>query len=149
MRTRTLIAVTFAVGGLTGAGLTAWAGSAGPATVTAHTDAPHRVAPSGKASIRHLARGQNAYVGWLEIDGGAGVPTHRDPTEEYIVVVEGEGRITIDGTAHAVKAPATIYMPANAEVSFQNGEARMKAVQVFAGPAPAKKYDGWKAPAAP
>ena len=36
-----------------------------------------------------------------------------------------------------------LFMPANAEVSFQNGEAEMLALQVFAGPDPAKKYDAW------
>jgi hypothetical protein len=34
-------------------------------------------------------------------------------------------------------------MPANAEVHYTNGPDRLEAIQVFAGPEPATKYDGW------
>ena len=113
------------------------------ATVVAAADAPTLVAPSGKARVTHLARGDNAYLGRLEMDGGGAVPQHRDATEEYIHVLSGGGTITIEGTAHEIAAGTTIYMPANAEVSFQNGPDPLVAIQVFAGPAPAAKYDGW------
>ncbi|MEZ4475584.1 MAG: cupin domain-containing protein [bacterium] len=106
--------------------------------------APAFMAPSGKATIRHLARGQQAYVGRLEMDAGAAVPEHADATEEYIHVLEGEGVITIDGKASPVKAGDTVFMKANARVSYQNGPAKMVALQVFAGPAPADKYEQWK-----
>jgi hypothetical protein len=36
-----------------------------------------------------------------------------------------------------------VYMPADATVSFENGGAPMRALQVFAGPEPAKKYQKW------
>ena len=42
--------------------------------------APTLVSPSGKATIQHLARGQMAYVGRLEMAGGAAVPEHADAT---------------------------------------------------------------------
>lgn len=79
----------------------------------------------------------------LRMDPGAAVPVHRDATEEYIHVLAGEGTIVIDGMATGVAAGSTIYMPANAEVSYQNGDAQMVALQVFAGPQPASKYDAW------
>jgi hypothetical protein len=34
-------------------------------------------------------------------------------------------------------------MPPNAEVEFRNGDAQLVAIQVFAGPEPAAKYDAW------
>jgi quercetin dioxygenase-like cupin family protein len=116
-----------------------------PPTVIPLAEAPRATAPSGKATITHLARGQNAYLGLLRMDAGAAVPVHRDPTEEYIHVLEGGGTMMIDGQSHAVTAGTTIYMPADAEVSFQNGEQEMVAVQVFAGPEPSAKYDAWEA----
>ena len=73
----------------------------------------------------------------------AGVPSHRDSTEEYIHVLEGSGTMTLDGQAFKVNAGTTVYMPANAEVSFQNDDAEMVAIQVFAGPEPADKYATW------
>ena len=113
------------------------------ASVVALDAAPKATAPNGKGQITILARGQNAFLGKLEMDGGGAVPTHRDATEEYIHVLEGGGTMTIDGQTHEISAGTTIYMPANAEVSYQNGEQKMVAIQVFAGPEPAAKYDSW------
>ena len=102
--------------------------------------------PPGSATIQHLARGENAYVGRLRLAANAAVPTHRDPTEEYIHVLSGHGTMTLDGALYEVVPGMTIYMPANAEVSFQNGDEEMVGLQVFAGPEPAGKYAGWTGP---
>ncbi len=107
-------------------------------------DAPVRIAPSGHARVFILAQGNNAFLGKLEMDPGAQVPKHRDATEEYVHVLEGSGSILIDGKPYDVTPGATIYMPPDAEVSFQNGPAKMVGIQVWAGPAPAQKYDAWK-----
>lgn len=114
-------------------------------TVIALANAPTATAPNGKATITHLAMGHNAYLGRLRMDAGAGVPAHRDPTEEYIHVLEGGGSMTIDGEVYEIGPGTTIYMPANAEVSYQNGDQEMLALQVFAGPEPAAKYEAWTA----
>ncbi len=115
------------------------------AAVTPAAQQVSRKSPNGKAQITSLATGDNAFVGILSMEAGAEVPAHRDETEEYIYVLEGDGTITIDGTEHAVAPGTMIFMPANAEVSFKSGEKPLKAVQVFAGPDPAKKYDAWSA----
>lgn len=107
-------------------------------------DHPRLVAPHGQAWIQLLHRGNNAYLGRLELAPGAAIPEHADATEEYIHVLEGTGTVTIDGKAHAVKPGSTVYMAANAKVSFQNGDAKLVAIQVFAGPDPAEKYNAWK-----
>lgn len=114
-------------------------------TVLGLAAAPHARAPHGKAEIHHLARGDEAYLGLLTLEGGAAVPLHRDATEEYIYVLEGRGHMTIDGQGYDVEPQTAVFMPANAEVSFQNGDARMVALQVFAGPEPSAKYEAWKA----
>ncbi len=114
-----------------------------PATVIALADAERRAAPPGTATIAFLARGNHAFVARLEMEPGASVPEHQDADEEYIHVLEGHGTMWIDGVEHAVTAGATIFMPANATVSFQNGDQRMVALQIFAGPASAAKYDRW------
>ena len=101
-------------------------------------------APGGQARVWPLAEGSNAWVGRLELAPGAAVPPHRDPTEETIVVLSGTGTMMLDGQAHALSPGSTVYMPAGAEVSFTNGPERLVAIQVFAGPGPASKYDGWK-----
>jgi quercetin dioxygenase-like cupin family protein len=110
--------------------------------------APRRTAPHGKASITLLAQGHNAFVGKLELAPEASVPEHQDPTEEYIHVLSGHATMVMDGTSYDVAPGTTIYMPANARVSVQNGPEPLVGIQVFAGPAPAKKYDGWN-PAQP
>jgi quercetin dioxygenase-like cupin family protein len=112
-------------------------------TVIPLAEAPRAIAPTGKASITHLAQGHNAYLGLLRMDADGAVPVHRDPTEEYIHVLAGGGTMIIDGQTFEVTPGTTIFMPANAEVSFQNGPEELVAVQVFAGPEPAAKYGAW------
>jgi len=102
------------------------------------------VAGSGKAWITRLAQGENAFVGMLELAPGAAVPEHQDATEEYIYFLSGSGTLTMAGTAYPVEAGSFIYMPAGITVSYQNGDTPLVALQVFAGPEPAKKYDGWQ-----
>jgi quercetin dioxygenase-like cupin family protein len=141
---------TVAVQGLASSGV-----DQAPATATASGNdelptvipiavAPRAIAPNGKGSITHLARGRNAYLGLLRMDPGGAVPSHRDPTEEYIHVLEGGGTMIIDGQSYDVTTGTTIYMPADAEVSFTNGDQALVAIQVFAGPEPAAKYETWE-----
>ncbi len=117
---------------------------ANAATIVKLAEAPSGVAPPKTATIRHLARGNNAYVGHLTMQPGAKVPVHRDASEEFIYVLSGGGTITIDGASTEIGEGDTIYMPANAEVTFANGDAEMVGLQVFAGPESAKKYEAWK-----
>lgn len=113
-----------------------------PAPVAALADVPQRV-KGDQARVWLLARGQNAFLGKLELAPGGRVPEHRDPTEEYIHILEGSGTFTIDGRQHAVGPGSTIYMRPDALVEFVNGSERLVAIQVFAGPGPAAKYDAW------
>lgn len=96
------------------------------------------------AEIRHLARGNNAYLGYLLLGPGMQVPLHRDATEEYLFILSGSGTLYIDGTPFEVRTGHGVLMPANAEVRFENGAEELRAVQVFAGPSPAKKYETWE-----
>lgn len=116
-----------------------------PRSVVNLASAPHALAPHGKAEIHHLARGVAAYLGLLRLQAGALVPSHRDETEEYIYVLEGAGTMSIDGERFEVSPNTAVFMPAHAEVSFQNGDAPMVALQVFAGPGPSAKYATWTA----
>lgn len=103
-----------------------------------------KTAPSGKAWVTILTQGENAFLARLELAAGASVPEHRDATEEYIHVLQGSGTMHIDGEAYEVGPGSTVLMPAHALVSFQNGKEHLVAMQVFAGPEPAKKYASWK-----
>ncbi|MCB9794156.1 MAG: cupin domain-containing protein [Alphaproteobacteria bacterium] len=149
MHVRALLpALTFALG--LGLGVLAQADDGPAATVISYAQAPHRVAPNGKGHVRVLAQGKNAFLGELRMDAGGQVPPHRDPTEEYIHVLQGTGTLRIDGVEHALRPGDTVFMPADAEVSYQNGPEEMVALQVFAGPGPASKYEAWpEAPSQP
>lgn len=115
----------------------------GEAAVIPLEAAPVRISPTKQARLTVLAEGHNAFLGRLEMDPGAKVPQHRDATEEYVHVLEGSGTMMIDGKTYEVTAGSTIYMPADAEVSFENGASKLVGIQVFAGPQPARKYDAW------
>lgn len=116
-------------------------------SVVSLAEVERKVSESGQSHATSLAVGEEAYVGILEIQAGASVPAHQDPTEEFILVLEGEGVMTIDGEEYAVTADTFVYMPAEAEVSFV-ATTNVKAVQVFGGPAPAEKYGEWATEAA-
>jgi quercetin dioxygenase-like cupin family protein len=119
-------------------------GKKGPAaTILAGDALCTKTASHGKAWITELARGENAFVGRLGIAPGAKVPEHRDETEEYIHVLSGHGKITVDGKTTDIGPGSAVFMPARAKVSFENGDETMTVLQVFAGPGPAKKYAGW------
>ena len=97
----------------------------------------------GKAVIEIFKEGKNAFLARLTLAPHGAVPQHRDPTEEYLIIEAGGGEITIDGVKRKVKAGDVIYMPAGAEVSYKNGSETLVALQVFAGPKSARKYDKW------
>jgi quercetin dioxygenase-like cupin family protein len=150
MHTRAALAAAFFLGACAGAvvsnlpGSPAAAEAPSPVRVLPAAAQVTRVAPHGKARVIELARGEQAFLGILELDGGASVPEHQDETEEYLYVLAGSGRVAIDGTTTAVGAGDAVYMPAMATVSYVNGPEPLRVVQVFAGPGPAGKYDGWK-----
>ena len=127
---------------------TAIAADRPPGHVQSVGTAPVRSVPSGKATVRILAapdhgETQNAFLAVLELAPGAAVPEHADATEEYIYVLEGGGKLTIDGVVHTLTVGDAVFMPAHAVVTYQNGDVASKVLQVFAGPAPAAKYDKW------
>ncbi len=118
-----------------------------PATVSAKVvdleEVDRRTAPNDLGSVAPLLRGNNAFVAHLALAPLAEIPSHRDTTEEYIVVLEGGGTLMIDGAAFQLRKGSAVLMPANAEVSYANGPEPLVALQVFAGPEPAQKYDKW------
>lgn len=118
------------------------AGAPAPLVLAADA-AERRRSPNGKGEVRLLARGQAAFLGLLQMAPGAAVPEHRDPTEEYLYILEGGGDLKIDDAPYAIGPGSVVFMPADAKVSFQNGDAPLVALQVFAGPGPAAKYDAW------
>ena len=71
------------------------------------------------------------------------MPPHRDETEESIVVIRGGGTLVMDGTTYELAAGDSVLMPAGVEVVYTNGPQPTRVLQVFAGPAPAAKYDSW------
>jgi quercetin dioxygenase-like cupin family protein len=102
-----------------------------------------KVNPAKNARVTELARGANAFVARLEMDARAQIPEHRDATEEYIHVLAGQGTMWIDDVKHDVGPGTSVLMAPNAKVRFENGAQSMTAIQVFAGPAPAAKFDAW------
>lgn len=139
--TRTRVAIVFLLGACTGSAI-----AARPPAVVELTSAETRISPTQQARVTILARGENAFLAKLEMDAKAKIPLHRDSTEEYVHILEGSGKMTIDGKPYDIAPGTTIYMPPNCEVSFDNGDAKLIGIQVFAGPEPAKKYDAWTKP---
>lgn len=122
-------------------GFTGYSAPRDPLVVSAD-EVERKVSESGQTVATPFVLGEEAYVGILEIQAGASVPAHQDSTEEFIFVLEGEGKMTIDGEEYDVVANTFVYMPAEAEVSF-TATTDVKALQVFGGPEPGEKYQEW------
>ena len=101
------------------------------------------LAPSGQARITFLAQGKNAFVGRLWLAPHAKVPLHQDQTEEYLYILEGRGMLKMNDQEYQLKAGMTVFMPANAKVTFKNGDQPTVCLQIFSGPDSAKKYKSW------
>ena len=99
--------------------------------------------PNGMARVLRLAEGEGAFFAVMELEPGASVPLHRDSTEEYILLMDGGGTLSLDGVSHELAPGSVVYMKPNAEVSFVNGPRKSRVFQIFAGPEPARKYDSW------
>ena len=97
----------------------------------------------GNNKAAKLIEGNNAFMGLLELGPKAKVPTHKDVTEEYLYVLKGGGTISINDKSFHIKEGTTVYMPPYAEVSYTNGDASTRLLQVFSGPEPAAKYKSW------
>ena len=86
---------------------------------------------------------KSAFMAHMTIPAGAKVPVHKDKSEEYIYVLEGEGMVWINGGLFPVKAGSSVFMPADAEVSFINGPKETKVIQFFAPLGAEKRYEKW------
>ena len=106
--------------------------------------APTRAAPNGEAQITLLAEGEKAFMGKLRVKPGAELPEHQDDSEEYLYVLKGKGKLTIDGTEYQAKPQSGIFIPAGSKVTFENGDRVFEALQFFAPTDSANKYSKWE-----
>lgn len=109
--------------------------------------APKKVHAKG-ATVQFLADpkihgNKQLFMSVLTLPPSGKVPEHRDPTEEYLYVLEGSGTLWIDDKEFLVKPESVIYMPAGAKVRFQGSDKPVRVLQVFAPSGPEKKYDSW------
>lgn len=102
-----------------------------------------RVHPAGVGNVTELVRGRNAVVSRLVLAPGARIPPNVDPTEEYVVVLDGTGTTTVDGVTHDLYPGVALYIPPGVEAGAICGDAPLTVLQVFAGPKPADKYQAW------
>ncbi|HEX3052789.1 MAG TPA: cupin domain-containing protein [Aggregatilineaceae bacterium] len=56
----------------------------------------------------------------IEIEPGGHTPLHAHPYEHENFVVEGEGRVCIEGTWHALKPGDVAIVPGNSEHTYEN-----------------------------
>jgi len=116
--------------------------------VTHLAEAPTKTHGSG-TQVQFLASpklhsNENLFVSRLVIPANGSVPEHRDPTEEYLYILSGDGTIWINGLRKRVIRGDTVFMPAQAKVKFVAGGSPVEVLQIFAPSGPEKKYEGWK-----
>ena len=64
---------------------------------------------------------------------GSSAPTHYHDAEESVIVIEGEGRVMINGEEHIVKPNDAVFITAGAHHSIaNNGEYQFKIAWTYA-----------------
>ena len=66
----------------------------------------------GQIVSKTLAQNSHHSLTLFAFDAGEEISTHESGGDAMIVVLDGKGKITIDGTEHFVSAGETIIMPA-------------------------------------
>lgn len=112
--------------------------------VRAAEEATRRNAPNDQVSITWLARLDNAYLGRIALAPGAEVPLHDHPnSEEFLHILEGGGILEIESREYELTPGSTAAIPAGAEHSFVNGDETTVALQVYAYPEAADRFEDW------
>jgi quercetin dioxygenase-like cupin family protein len=82
--------------------------------------------------VDHARGSASATLGEMEIDPGGGLPLHRHLVEEVVVVLEGTGRLTIDGHAVEVARGSVHVAPAGSPHMLENsGRALLRILFFF------------------
>jgi len=119
-----------------------------PQLITHLSEAPTRLHEKGgvvKFLVDKDHGAKNGFMAILTVPPSGKVPEHRDESEEYLYVLEGEGTIWIEDKSYKIKKDDAVFMPANAKVKFEAGPKQMvKVLQVFAPQGSEEKYQKWK-----
>ena len=101
------------------------------------------VSKDGASRVLKLAEGKNAFFAIVMMEEAAAVPFHRNESEEYLLIMDGGGTLTMDGKSYTLTEGSVVYIREGAEVAYLNGHRETFAIQVFAGPRGARLYDTW------
>jgi quercetin dioxygenase-like cupin family protein len=87
---------------------------------------------SGQVVSKTLAQNPAVSLTLFAFDKGEEISSHESSGDAMVVVLDGEGEITIGSEKHAVKAGETIVMPANTpHAVFAKEQFKMFLIVVF------------------
>jgi mannose-6-phosphate isomerase-like protein (cupin superfamily) len=122
----------------------------GPAFVVATASRPALRSPDGLAEVRILidpaeSPDAPAYLGRGTFRPGAAVAEHvHEGSTEILYLLEGEGRMTIEGQEVAVRAGDAVRVPRGARHSFRvTGDRPVEALQLYVPPGPEERFKAW------
>ncbi len=84
--------------------------------------------PDYSTAFGPCVEGDRMIVGLMRMKAGTGAEAHSHPNEQWIYILEGTFRATIEGKDVEVKPGAVLYIPANA---VHDGKATAEADVVF------------------
>ena len=102
-----------------------------------------RIADGGDARAVPMTHGEWAYLGEFVLQAGARRSPAPRSEEEYLYVLSGSAILAVDDVRFFVGPRMGVYLPAGAEVRWNNGPERLVAVQFFAGPSAGPNYEDW------
>jgi Uncharacterized conserved protein, contains double-stranded beta-helix domain len=86
----------------------------------------------GQVVSKTLAQNKAVSITLFAFDKGEEISTHESDGDAMVTVLEGEGRFTVDGQEHIVKADEALIMPAKKPHAVYASEAfKMLLIVVF------------------
>ena len=127
-------------------------GMADPKPVSEKTDSlverqnvPTHLLAKGMAEAQVLLDKSNglnsAALSMVSGKSGWAVPEHRHPeADEILYVLEGGGKLTLNGQQIKIQADTAVFIPKNAPHSFIAGDQGIRALQVYAPGGPEQRF---------
>ncbi len=90
----------------------------------------------GSVVSRVLIRNAGAVMTLFAFAEGEGLTEHMSPHEATVLLLEGEARITIAGTPHAVRAGEMLHLPASVPHALHGEQAFKMLLTILKQPPP-------------
>ena len=90
-----------------------------------------------------IAQGERGFLSIVFYGANGAGPTQQSDNDEYLLMMEGRGVLTLEGVSWSVEEDTLVYVPAGTESKYQAGPSDDGFVRLMVGPQGTDPYQGW------